>query len=358
MESLPFLLLLALLLFGTGLTVYLWDLDLPAAQTMLAVTSIECAFYAVTTVIATAKKDYPFQTPLSVLLSKILLRTKKFIHAQVHTLHAKVPALPKGVFTGLTTKETNPDQVVGNTHDMEYTMEFENPAFWRQDPLFTSPAPKDAFALAGSWLLERSYDSSAAAAVAAAFPEFQWPSHPASTTALVRLKVAYVESFQAALWNESALPKALQSAAAYYVLYHTRLIWSASKSREVEVEELPRNLPPDLLLLHREKWNGYGLFEYLLRTGDRLELVGSAQFLSYIAPYWFCGDSDSRIESQRKRLPALYNLIDRLESSKLLTPETLTNCVLSVGAATDFPLHPKDLIRVDKRCVLLPTSRE
>jgi hypothetical protein len=26
--------------------------------------------------------------------------------------------------------------------------------------------------------------------------------------------------------------------------------------------------------------------------------------------------------------------------------------VLCVGAAMDFPLHPEDMIRVDKRCVL------
>jgi hypothetical protein len=41
-----------------------------------------------------------------------------------------------------------------------------------------------------------------------------------------------------------------------------------------------------------------------------------------------------------------------LETSKALVPATLTDCLLCVGAAMDFPLHPEDLIRVDKRYVL------
>jgi hypothetical protein len=93
------------------------------------------------------------------------------------------------------------------------------------------------------------------------------------------------------------------------------------------------------------------VFEHLLHIKDRSEPGTSARFLSYIAPYWFCGDSDATIRFRPSRLETLPKLIEVLKESQALNAATLTECVLCVGAAMDFPLHPEDLIRVDKRCV-------
>ena len=233
-------------------------------------------------------------------------------------------------------------------------MTLSNPAFWRQDPLFTSPIPKDIAASTGSWLPENSTDHSVTSAVAAVFPEFQWPSHLRSTTALIRLRDMYAECFRAPEFDRATRLKALQSAAAYYVLYHTQLIWSTSKSLEVETEVL-RDLPTDLFLhQHNEEWGGDDMFEHLLRIEGRSEPVTSARFLSCIAPYWFCGDSDVTVKFRPSLLQTLSELIEVLERSQALTPATVTDCVLCTGAAMDFPLHPEDLIRVDKRYVPLP----
>ena len=362
MESLPFLLLLALLLFGVGLTVYLWDLDLPAAESMLAVTAIEFAFYAFTTALATARSDYPFQTPLSSLLSKIFPHAKKVLPAQnrrgrsfqthVSVFLSSVRSLLKRGFTDLVDRKTTPTQVADNE---DYPMRLSNPAFWRQDPLFTSPIPADVQASAGFWLLEdyRGISNDRVAAVAAVFPDLQWLSCHTSREALIRFKYAYKECFGAPPFKESARLKALQSAAAYYVFYHAQLISNASKGHKVEAEGHPY-LPPDLLLYkHCEIWDKCDLFGYLLQLKDRSESVESAQFLSYVAPYWFCGDSDAAIRSRPDRLPVLYDLFRVLENSGNIDPQALTNCVLCVGAAMDFPLHPEDLIRVDKRYVSL-----
>jgi hypothetical protein len=238
-------------------------------------------------------------------------------------------------------------------------MTLSNPAFWRDDPLFTSPIPKNIAASAGFWLLENSTDFSAVAAFAAVFSEVQWPSHHHSFTILIRLRDVYLECFRAPEPEEFARLKALQSAAAYYVLYHTQLIWSTRKSLKVEVEKLPPDLPPDLFLhKHNDEWDRKGVFEYLLHNFDvenRSEPVKSARLLSYIAPYWFCGDSDSTIESRPDRLQTLDKLIEVLEESQELTPATITDCILCAGTAMDFPLHPEDLIRVDKRYVPLPS---
>jgi hypothetical protein len=63
MESLPVLLQLALLLFGIGLVVYLWDLDISAAEVVLVVTSFGFAFHVCLTAAGARWRDCPFKTP-------------------------------------------------------------------------------------------------------------------------------------------------------------------------------------------------------------------------------------------------------------------------------------------------------
>jgi hypothetical protein len=372
MELLPVLLQFALLLFGVALVVYLWNLDISIAEVVLVVTSIGLAFYGCIVIAATAYSDCPFQTPLSLLLPKVLPWAKEFIALARVWLRRKAipPQLRTQYMTehGLLTISTEravkvftggtkiPNDVSEDPSNNYHPMTLSNPAFWRNDPLSTTPVPKDIAASAGFWLLENSTDFSAASAVAAVFSEFQWPSHHRSTTALVRLRDTYMECFRASEFKKSARLKALQSAAAYYVLYHTQLIWNVSNNLEVEAGKLPPpDLHPDLFLhLPNDAWGGDDVFEYLLHTKDRSENITSARFLSYVAPYWFCGDSDNTIKFRPSRLQTLYELIEVLEKSQMLNAATLTDCVLCVGATMDFPLHPEDLIRVDKRCVLLP----
>lgn len=157
-----------------------------------------------------------------------------------------------------------------------------------------------------------------------------------------------MKCFRAPEFKQFTRLKALQSAAVYYVLYHTQHIWNASMGK------LPPDLLPDLFLYNQNQtteWNGDDLFEYLPHTKDRSEPVASPRFLSYIAPYWFWGDSDSAIRFRPSWLQTLQEFIDVLVDSQMLVPATLTNCVLCVGAAINFPLHPEGLIGVDKRPV-------
>ena len=386
MESLPVMLQFALLLFGIALVVFLWDLEVSAAEVVLVVACIGLAFYAFIAVAAIVWKECPYQTPLSVFLPMLLTWAREFAtftrfrwrrlwrrwlrrlwrwleppskepQGWLEPPH-RLPAQgwPKvflvrvlGTFTG-----RNPAQDLSSN---DRYMTLLNPDFWRPSPLFASPIQPDTTASAGIWLLENSTDFSAATAVAAVFSEFQWPSHQYSTAALIRLRDTYAECFRTPGFTKSTRLKALQSAAAYYVLYHTQLIWGASRGFRVEAfhSDLSGPLPPDLFLHdHKDEWDGVDVFKYLLHTDDRSELVTSARFLSYLAPYWFCGDSDSAIESRPSRWESLNELVQVLEGSQALISATLTDCVLCVGAAIDFPLHPEDLIRVDKRCVIQP----
>ena len=365
MESLPVLLQFALLLFGTGLAVYLWRIDIYAAEVILSVTCIGFAFYAAIAVAATIRSDCPFKTPLSILLPRLppvmkwaTVLARVWLRRRARQISATLllwveRAEERGpigrFFKSFVGGAITPNHIVEDVYSKSYPMTLSNPAFWRNDPLFPSPLPKNTEASAGFWLLENSTDFSAATAVASVFSEFQWPSQYHSATALIRLSDTYMECFRTQKFDKSARLKALQSAAAYYVLYHAWLIWNTSKSVERDVEQLPPELVPDLFLKHNKEWNGADLFEYLLHTEDRSEPVTSAQFLSYIAPYWFCGDSDNAIRFRARRWQTLDELIEVLEKSQALTLVTLTDCVLCVAAAMDFPLHPEDLIRTDKR---------
>ena len=376
-ESVPVMLQFSLFLFGAALVVYLWDLEVSVTEVVLVITSFGFAFYMCITVAAMRWKDCPFHTPLSILLLRVLrlakilivpFRSRRWWKRRITsflpliewlTKHGPLTNSLRRVFQIFAGGTTFPAPLDGDTPNTDYPMTLSNRAFWRDRPLFTSPIPKDIAVSAGFWLLENSADLLAAAAFAATFSEFQWPSHHRSFTALIRLRDVYIECFQTHESKKSIRLKALQSAAAYYVLYHTQLIWSTWKSlmAEAKIKGLPSDLPPDLFLhQHNDKWNGDDVFEYLLhiKLEDRSELVESARFLSYIAPYWFCGDADPTIRFRPSRLQTLKELIEVLEASRELTPATVTNCILCAGAAMDFPLHPEDLVRVDKRCVLLP----
>ena len=365
MDSLPALLEFALLLFGVALTVYLWDLNVSVAEVVLVVTSVGLAFYASIAVVASIWHDCPFQTSLSAALRTVPPAVKEFTTiagaSSVYWWKRKtisflptIERIAKRIHLQSPPGYPNtPNDAVEEPPKEDYPMTLSNPAFWRQDPLFTSPIPKDIGASAGFWLLENSTDFSAASAVAAVFSEMQWPSHLRSETALIRLRDMYVECFRAREFNKSIRLKALQSAAAYYILYHTQLIWNTWKGTEVEVEQLPSDLPPDLFLYqHNGEWGGDDVFEHLLRSADNSEPVTSVRFISYMAPYWFCGDSDATVRYRPSRLQNLGELIEVLGKSRALIPATLTDCILCVGTAMDFPLHPEDLIRVDKRWVL------
>jgi len=359
MQFLSIMLQSALLLFGIALVVYLWDLNVSVAEVVLGVTSVSFVFYICIAVAVTIWSDCPFQTPLSALLLRIFPRGKQFtvfsrgwfrhwLRRRTTPLLLPIERVLK-IFTGMANVTNRTGEAASKKL---HTTALSNPALWRQDPLFTSPIPKDIVASAGFWLLENSTDFSAASAVAAVFPEFQWPSHRRTTTALVRLRDAYVECFWVPESNKSTRLQALQFAAAYYVLYHTQLIWSTSNNLEVEARKLT-SLPSDLFVNRpNNEWDRVDVFEYLLHVKDRSEPVTSARFLSYIAPYWFCGDIDATVKFRPGRLDRLPELIGVLEESRALNPTTVTECVLCVGVVMDFPLHPEDLNRVDKRYVL------
>ena len=150
--------------------------------------------------------------------------------------------------------------LIGDTFNTDYPITLSNPAFWRHDPLSTSPIPKDIAASAGIWLLENPTDLSTASAVAAAFAEFQLPARHVPTVVLIRLRDTYMECFRNPGIDKHTRLMAVQSAAAYYVLYHSQLIWNTWKGLGDGIGKLP----PDLFLhRHNVEWDGDDVFKHL-----------------------------------------------------------------------------------------------
>ena len=340
-DLLPIVLQVALFFFSTGLSTFTFsDGSGKSSTDAFNLTFAGMGIYIFTVLVTLWEAGRPFHTPVSVLVLLAWGWVREFwLLTRSHG----------GFFRSPTRRVATLTQA-----EEGYRMILPNPTLWRNKPLFTPRIREDLTASAAIWLLENSTDLSAAPAVAAAFPEFQWPSrHSHSTITLTRLFETYTNYLSARKFDNSTRLKALQSAAAYYVLYHTQLIWNVSKNLKTGLKKLPS----DLFHEHPEKWGKHGVFEYLLHTEDRSEPVTSARFLSYIAPYWFCDDSDDAIRSRPSRSEKLHKLADVLEKSQAFTPATLANCLLCVGAVTDLPLHPEDLIRVDKRYVHLHGPR-
>ena len=336
-DLLPIVLQVSLFFFSTGLSTFTFsDNGTRSSTDAFNLTFAGMGLYTFTVLVTLWESGRPFHTPVSVLVLLAWGWVREF-----WLLTRSFEGFVRNPINQIT-ERTN--QGGGHPSDNDH------PTLWRPKPLFTPRIQEDIAASAAIWLLENSTDVSAAPAVAAAFSKFQWPSHHSrSTTTLTRLLETYTKYLSTHKFDNSTRLKSLQSAAAYYVLSRTQLIWSTSKNFETRPKDLPPD--PDLFHEHPEKWGKHGVFEYLLHTEDRSEPVTSARFLSYIAPYWFCGDSDSAIRSRPSRSEKLYELIDVLETSQAFTPDTIVNCLLCVGVVIDMPLHPEDLIRLDKRCV-------
>ncbi|KAJ7210779.1 hypothetical protein GGX14DRAFT_624913 [Mycena pura] len=79
MQTLPLLLQLALLLFSTALSVYLWTVNIPIAIIVLTFTLVGFGAYLVLLSSATISPDLPFQTPLAPLFKRTISLTHIFL---------------------------------------------------------------------------------------------------------------------------------------------------------------------------------------------------------------------------------------------------------------------------------------
>ena len=181
-DLLPIILRLSLYLFLISLITPLSDSTSDLASISLsALTVIGAVFFLITLVIMAYQPGHPFQTPTSVLLLQLLQWIRKHWWS--------CDNLPQGLRSWIATRNQ-----AGQDHNDHY-MTLSNPLFWRRKPLFNPRIPKDIAASAVIWLLENSTDVLVAPAVAAAFPEFQWPSRHLSESLFYFCSFRFVNEF-------------------------------------------------------------------------------------------------------------------------------------------------------------------
>lgn len=91
MESLPLMLQFALLLLGSALSCFLWEIDPTIASVTISVTSFGVLFYLFILVAGTVSLNFPYQTPVAHVL-RIILH-----HNLSHTLHHILHILQSGL---------------------------------------------------------------------------------------------------------------------------------------------------------------------------------------------------------------------------------------------------------------------
>ncbi|KAJ6569139.1 hypothetical protein B0H19DRAFT_1350036 [Mycena capillaripes] len=201
MQLFPLLLHVGLLLFATGLSVYLWTKHFSLAIIVLSFTSLGVVSYILLLVSAVVSPDSPFQTPLAPFVTHLIstrawLKTTWFIDTvtvrprsliryacaavsnHIHQFNDNLPIFSK--------RKSNPENVTA-------AISSEEPA-----TLFIGEFPKTSPEVpAVLWVLETSADPHTVAVAAEIVVDLQWPRTLDLGQQLTRLRDSILACFDA-----------------------------------------------------------------------------------------------------------------------------------------------------------------
>jgi len=90
MESLPLMSQLALSLFGGGLSLYLWGIDITIASVVVGITSFGLIFYALIVIAGTASVSCPYQTPGAQILRHTIRHILPFVQSIIYSAFSSI----------------------------------------------------------------------------------------------------------------------------------------------------------------------------------------------------------------------------------------------------------------------------
>ncbi|KAJ7155754.1 hypothetical protein C8R46DRAFT_1116385 [Mycena filopes] len=220
MQLSPLLLQLALLLFASALSVYLWSIHHALAAIVLGLTSFGALFYALMVLSALAVPDSPFQTPFTALLRGGLTKFRPGVVAILLRIVQSCSAITKPIRRWLLRVSVHPYflllvpsvLIILPNYIRSYLqkpMTGKIPtlvaSFWesiasklhpqRLHPSLTLPALSPE-AAAVVWALEISTDPRVVEVAAAVVPELQWPVNLDLRACLRRLSDVFDSCFQ------------------------------------------------------------------------------------------------------------------------------------------------------------------
>lgn len=193
LQMFPLLLQLALLLFWTGLSIYLWTIDQSIAIIVLILTSLGFCAYMFLLGSAILSPDSPFQTPLAQFLPQLMLMILPLL-LPAHRLWRKFKALKYRLLAHFHKFHINILPCFSTPSTAQVTTTNTPP--WGNNPfaLFKSPKPS-AVATAVLWVLETSTDPTMINAAAEIAIDFQWPVDIDLTLSMTRMEEALYSCF-------------------------------------------------------------------------------------------------------------------------------------------------------------------
>ncbi|KAJ7136853.1 hypothetical protein C8R44DRAFT_868951 [Mycena epipterygia] len=183
MQMFPLLLQLALLLFSTALSVYLWSVHIPMAIIVISITAFSIVAYLSLVVSAIVFPDSPFQTPLVHFLAYMSKWVKKFV--------IRISVRPRRVIAYIWRRVSCHRFCRRRRHRHHRPPHIsQSPTPFNDD--FPKPSPE---APAVAWILDTSTDPDVILAAAEMSLDVQWPLDMDLIAQTTRLRDAFLACF-------------------------------------------------------------------------------------------------------------------------------------------------------------------
>ncbi|KAJ7101860.1 hypothetical protein C8R43DRAFT_242608 [Mycena crocata] len=195
MEISPLLLQLSLLLFATGLSIYLWTINHTIAKILVALASLGFILYILIIVLSLVRRDSPFQTSLTTFLLHILPRSSRFSGTSQNIL-ASFPCSKSLMklctrIYGLWKNWTTSMEAIPSILPYFIIGKATEPASTNAAHIFPHIPPPSPETSAIVWVLETSTDLKLVEVAAAVVPDLQWPTSRNLDHCLKRLADAF-----------------------------------------------------------------------------------------------------------------------------------------------------------------------
>ena len=395
MESLPILLQMSLMLFGIGLSAFIWSLQHTVSIILIVATSFGIVFYVFIVLSSLAYPDCPFQTPTSKFLRLIfgvIDRSARYARQDVafhHSTRLYRLALTRGILiivlslrhTIVYTLQTLSRLIVSIT---EYSTRIVQFIFLRKTGGLTPWMGQSLDAIAVAWTLEASTDLGIITAAAHMVPEIeQWPVEINVLAALVQILDTFADCFDQSQHGRiqlvaAAEDRALISGKALLHLYFARPFIPTDDNRwpfndpvdgrgyqrlfhpgdhtSNDFRQLLENFrPPDADLkficdiLKRTFYSWLESNDPLADTHNGWALSDISQVSDGLL-HWFSHAlihclSNPQLREAMKPKDAAVNVILTLLPRQYLPKQILANCLLAAGLLMGQLIHEAPLIR-------------
>jgi hypothetical protein len=346
LQMFPVLLQLALLLFASAISVYLWPIHRLIATFVLALTLVGFASYIFLLMSAIVSPDSPFQTPLASFLSQI----PSSIVGILKWMFVKLCKLAKLVGSSLSQVIKSRTFILLSF--MSQTSSNPERPFWEQHPdLYFSETSAEVSAV--MWTLETSTDPMVVTAAAELAIDLQWLLDLDLRSARMRLHENFHSCFDfsfkgltqvAKLWRDMA-DCAINCGRAYCSL--NNIARASGQSRDLtwfgDLSEHNEDTDP-------QHWTQLSTVIQILNREPNIIVDGDLISSDKWAFRTFASqDTDHRITSGQR---GLEHFLDTLHVDKIvdLDESTFTDYLCCINSFLG-PMDPRIVEEVDKRSV-------